>query len=107
MTRETILILLGILIALSPWSGLPISWLGYGLVIVGAAVAIIGWTLRERGLPQAPEPVHEAPPVETPAPVIEELPPAPVDEEPPAPPVPPRRRPSVDMPSRASRIAKF
>lgn len=48
MTRETILIILGLVIVLSPWSGLPLAWLSYVLVFIGLCVVLIGSTLRAR-----------------------------------------------------------
>lgn len=119
MTRESILIVLGILVALSPWSGLPFNWLMYALIVVGLAVAAIGWTLRERRIAQSAAPVTAVPElpveIEKPEPVQEpETQPLPVQEEPVAPAPepapfapPPRPRRSIDLPSRASRIAKF
>jgi hypothetical protein len=47
MTRETIIITLGIVVALSPWSGLPPAWHTVLLVLVGASLALLGWTLRD------------------------------------------------------------
>jgi hypothetical protein len=114
MTRESILIVLGILVALSPWSGLPLDWLMYALVVSGLAVAIIGWTLRERRTVQSSVPVQHT--VEPVAPeTVPEPAPAPIEEPPEQKPLPieeapaivPARRRSIDMPSRASRIAKF
>lgn len=48
MTRESILIIIGILIALSPWSGLPLAWLTWFLLPAGVLVAVIAFTLRPR-----------------------------------------------------------
>ncbi|MES2226104.1 MAG: hypothetical protein V4480_04845 [Patescibacteria group bacterium] len=53
MKRETILIILGVLIVLSPWSGLPLAWLSWVLPVLGLAVAAIGFTLRARSAPRA------------------------------------------------------
>jgi len=48
MKRESILIILGALVALSPWSGLPQSWMEFVLVVLGLAVIVIAVTLRRR-----------------------------------------------------------
>ncbi len=42
------LIILGVLIVLSPWSGLPHSWMQVLLVVLGLGVAAIAVTLRNR-----------------------------------------------------------
>ncbi|MBA3789265.1 hypothetical protein H0X32_02640 [Patescibacteria group bacterium] len=46
MKRESFLVLLGVLIILSPFSGLPLSWLTWVLLCMGVIVVIIGITLR-------------------------------------------------------------
>jgi hypothetical protein len=69
MSRETILIALGVLIAITPYLGLPLKVLGILLPILGLITAFIGFTLRSRNLVQvlpreAPErivPVYETP----------------------------------------------
>ncbi len=48
MTRESILIALGILVALTPYSGLPLSLLAIVLPVLGLLIAAIGATLRVR-----------------------------------------------------------
>lgn len=48
MSRENTLILVGILVALSPFSGLPHSWLSVLTPLLGVLVAIIGFTLHDR-----------------------------------------------------------
>lgn len=48
MSRESILILLGILTILAPFSGLPISWLESILPVIGLAVAALGFSMRRR-----------------------------------------------------------
>jgi len=73
MARETMVIILGALVALSPWSGLPLSWLSYGLVVMGLLLILIGSTLRARRLvmsvvrlpavPFVPTPPTSVPPV--------------------------------------------
>jgi hypothetical protein len=60
MSRESILILLGILTILAPFSGLPLSWLEFILPAIGLAVAALGYSFRApregstavRGTPQ-------------------------------------------------------
>jgi hypothetical protein len=53
MSRENILILLGLLVMLAPFSGLPISWLEFILPIIGLAVGAIGYSFRPRSEPSA------------------------------------------------------
>ena len=48
MTRESILIALGVLIAAAPYLGLPLSLLGILLPILGLLVAAIGVSQRTR-----------------------------------------------------------
>ncbi|MDB5190408.1 MAG: hypothetical protein JWN49_734 [Parcubacteria group bacterium] len=48
MSRESILMILGILVAISPWSGLPLSILAWILPLLGLAITFIGFTLRTR-----------------------------------------------------------
>ncbi|MDB4992527.1 MAG: hypothetical protein JWL75_772 [Parcubacteria group bacterium] len=48
MSRERILIGLGVLILISPWSGLPLTWLMWILPVLGLAVIVIGFTLLTR-----------------------------------------------------------
>ncbi len=67
MNRETALIAIGILVLLSPWSGLPLAWLEWILPVFGVAVVAIGLTFRRK----TPAVVHAMP--------------APAAEEPPAP----------------------
>lgn len=58
MSRERILIALGVLIALSPFVGLPYAWLMVFLPIAGLLATLIGVTLdmrRRARLPQQPE----------------------------------------------------
>ncbi len=50
MSRESTLILLGILIALTPFVGLPLLWRAILLPIFGALVVLIGITLRAHKL---------------------------------------------------------
>ncbi|HRH24401.1 MAG TPA: hypothetical protein PK109_02325 [Candidatus Paceibacterota bacterium] len=46
MARSSILILLGILVLLTPYLGLPYAWLMVLLPILGLCVLLIGITLR-------------------------------------------------------------
>jgi hypothetical protein len=48
MSRESILMILGVLVAVSPWSGVPLSILAWILPVLGLAVVFIGFTLRTR-----------------------------------------------------------
>jgi hypothetical protein len=59
MTRNGALILFGVLVILSPFSGLPFSFLQWLFVIFGAGIVLIGVSLRKAhvnppasGLPQ-------------------------------------------------------
>lgn len=52
MKRESILIVLGIIIMLSPWAGIPLSILRWILLILGLAILFIGFTMRRRAVPQ-------------------------------------------------------
>jgi hypothetical protein len=69
MTRETVLMILGALVFLSPWVGIPMMWLQWILLVLGLAIIAIGVTLRRRmhqdELPPAtpsPSPSHPATP---------------------------------------------
>jgi drug/metabolite transporter (DMT)-like permease len=48
MSRASILMLIGILVALSPHVGLPLSILAFVLPIAGALIAALAYTLRPR-----------------------------------------------------------
>jgi len=48
MSREPILILLGILLAISPFVGMPPSWFVFLLPTLGLLVAMIGFTLNQK-----------------------------------------------------------
>ena len=68
MSKEGTLITLGILIAVSPFLGLPLSFLAFALPILGAITLFIGYTIRKervtahRETPAiAPPASHEAP----------------------------------------------
>jgi hypothetical protein len=69
MSKSTTLIVLGVIIFISPFIGLPTSWLSWLLPILGIVVGVIGYLVRVRIKEENPEPVHEvevqpAPPVE-------------------------------------------
>jgi cytochrome c-type biogenesis protein CcmH/NrfF len=55
MSRENLLILIGVLVTLSPFAGLPLTWLAWILPILGILVVIIGVTFyrsrRESEIP--------------------------------------------------------
>lgn len=48
MSRTYMLVVLGILVAAAPFSGLPISWLGILLPVIGIGIAVIGMSLIAR-----------------------------------------------------------
>jgi hypothetical protein len=48
MTREHVLIVLGALILLSPWSGIPMAWLEWAYLLIGIAVIGIAFMIRNR-----------------------------------------------------------
>ena len=48
MHRESLLIVLGILVAIALFVGLPISWLRFILPALGILIVFIGFTLRNR-----------------------------------------------------------
>jgi hypothetical protein len=48
MSRTSLLIILGILVVLTPFSGLPLSWLSWILPIIGLIVIVIGVSLHRR-----------------------------------------------------------
>jgi hypothetical protein len=52
MSRENFLILLGVLILLSPFAGLPMSILAWILPILGILVLVIGITLHRNRQPK-------------------------------------------------------
>lgn len=56
------LIVIGIVLALSPFSGFPLSWLMWFYLALGLLVAGIGISLRPKPVRRA-ENVHEASPV--------------------------------------------
>ena len=48
MSRESLLVLIGILVVLSPFVGLPLTWLAVLVPVLGGMVALIGVTLVSR-----------------------------------------------------------
>lgn len=62
MTREHVLMILGVLTLLAPWSGLPLRLLEWILPLIGLAVVGIAFTLRARSLPPAPRTPPALPP---------------------------------------------
>lgn len=59
MTREHVLMVLGALVLLSPWSGIPMEFLEWALLLIGLAIIGIAFTMRkraddDRALPSAP-----------------------------------------------------
>ncbi|MEK7100072.1 MAG: hypothetical protein AAB883_02970 [Patescibacteria group bacterium] len=62
MSRESMLIVLGIVTILSPFSGFPSSWLMWFYLFAGLVVTVIGVTLRLARTRRARKPVsvHEA-----------------------------------------------
>ncbi|HEY0979299.1 MAG TPA: hypothetical protein VGE23_00440 [Candidatus Paceibacterota bacterium] len=59
MSRSLMLLILGALVAVSPFSGLPLSILAWILPLLGLATLAIGLSYRTRA-PRASS-VHEAP----------------------------------------------
>lgn len=56
MSRESLLIGIGLLVLLSPFLGLPYSWLMVLLPVLGAVVSGVAFTLKTR---RATETSHE------------------------------------------------
>lgn len=48
MSRESTLVLLATLVAITPFSGLPLAWLTWLLPILGISLAAISISLRAR-----------------------------------------------------------
>lgn len=55
MSRSGLLILLGIVTALMPFSGLPSSWFPFLLPLLGLPVAAIGFSIRVAHVREAKE----------------------------------------------------
>ena len=50
MSKETILLLLGLVVVLTPLSGFPESWRGAFIFLAGAGVFAIGCSMRMKGI---------------------------------------------------------
>ncbi len=48
MSRESLLILIGTLVALSPFVGLPLAWLAFIVPALGGVTVLIGFSLSSR-----------------------------------------------------------
>ncbi|MFZ1075510.1 MAG: hypothetical protein WAN50_04000 [Minisyncoccia bacterium] len=75
MSRTSALILLGILVALTPFSGLPIAIRNLLAVIFGICVTSIGVSLRAHEVRTKQQAVESTVPVMTAEPVSEPTPP--------------------------------
>ena len=64
MSRSSILILLGILIILTPFSGLPITIRTLLTIIFGACVLGVGLSLRSREIRGPLPPIESLPPLD-------------------------------------------
>lgn len=60
MSHETTLLLLGILVILAPFLGLPYSWLMVMVPILGICISALAVILRARTMQRAPMPSSEA-----------------------------------------------
>lgn len=60
MPKRTIIVILGVLTALSPFLGLPYAGLMWLLPVLGIAIAVLAYPVRRQRYTEAPEP-HEAP----------------------------------------------
>ena len=65
MSRSSILILVGVLVMLTPFSGMPISIRNLVLVVFGATILGIGLSVRTEKTrpPEPPAPSSNVPPV--------------------------------------------
>mgnify|MGYP001565215823 CR=1 FL=1 len=54
MSREPLLVVLGIVVAVAPFIGLPLLWLSILFPLCGLLVALIGFTLTRRKAQQQP-----------------------------------------------------
>ncbi len=59
MSKRATLILLGLLILLCPFIGLPYSWLMWVLPVLGLWVAYLGYSRKPKA--EEPQPVYDAP----------------------------------------------
>lgn len=65
MSREPMLVVLGAMVIIAPFSGLPLSWLMFLLPLIGALILLIGvsLTLRKKSTvvpPYADTPIDHA-----------------------------------------------
>lgn len=67
MSRSSTLILFGILIMLTPYSGLPIAFRTFLIVVFGACVAVFGFLLRKSDVRES-KAAQEAPQAESASP---------------------------------------
>lgn len=61
MSKRTTLILLGLLIVITPFVGLPYSYLMWVLPILGLLVAYLGYSRRSIRMPAEDPALHEGP----------------------------------------------
>lgn len=72
MSHVTTLILLGVLVGIAPFAGLPISWLSWILPILGLCVIASGLSLRQSRV-RAEMRASAAAPAPAPAPELGEV----------------------------------
>jgi len=65
MSRSGVVILLGIIVLIVPFSGLPMSWRTFFLAITGLVIVAVGMSLRT---PKALPPLESALPEQPPTP---------------------------------------
>lgn len=61
MHKRTAILVLGIVVALSPFFGVPYTGLMWLLPVLGIAIAVLAYPMRRKPAEDAPEPTHEAP----------------------------------------------
>ncbi len=68
MSRSSTLILLGVLVVLAPFSGLPMNIRSLLSVLFGAGIVVVGLSMRMRTAPTTPQSIAEvlALPIEAP-----------------------------------------
>jgi peptidoglycan/LPS O-acetylase OafA/YrhL len=66
MSKEGTLFTVGVLVMLAPFSGLPLSWLAWILVVLGAIVIIVAYFVRKDRMAR-PAPLPPPPPMPRPA----------------------------------------
>jgi hypothetical protein len=62
MSKEGTLFTVGVLVMLAPFSGLPLSWLTWILVALGAIVVIVAYFVRQERMAR-PAPLPPPPPM--------------------------------------------